>query len=61
MLVKAATQEPVTVRVTGEEEPATSQLKFSYFVPLLSSKEAKVAWKGNLHSWTDIFIRWHDA
>lgn len=39
-------QEPVTVRVMGDEEPSTLQDRFSYRVSLLSSTGAKVTSKG---------------
>lgn len=46
MLVEATIQEPVTVRVTGEEESFTQQDKFSNLASLLSSTGAKVSSKG---------------
>lgn len=46
LLVEAMMQEPVTVRVTGEEEPSTQHDRFSYLVSLISSLGAKVTSKG---------------
>lgn len=39
-------QEPVTVRVTAEEEPSTQQHRFSYLVSFIRSTGAKVTWRG---------------
>lgn len=42
LLVEVAMQEPVTVKVMGEEEPSTKQDRFSYLVSLRSSTGANV-------------------
>ena len=46
LLVEAAMQEPVTVRVTGEGRLSTKQVRFSYLMSLLRTLGEKVKSKG---------------
>lgn len=46
LLVEAMIQDPVTVRLRGEEEPSTLQSSFSYLMSSFGSTGAKVTSKG---------------